>query len=84
MNFRLHTLYGPLSVEAEHNFEALRILGRPDAVAVEALPDGRYEAVRYSPVADAFISYSAASQTLALNKAFRHARLCEEVLCKEQ
>jgi len=81
----IHTRLGPLHVEAEHNFEALRTLGRPDAVAVEALPDGQFEATRYLPTEDAFVSYRAASQTVALNRAFRHARqIAEEVLCKEQ
>jgi len=84
MKHLIHTRLGPLSVEAEHNFEALRILGRPDAVVVEQFPDGMYEATRYLPDVDAFSSYRAASPTLALNRAFKHIRQCEEVVCKEQ
>ena len=79
MKYIVHTTFGPLPVEASNDWEALTILNRADAVVVEQQPDGQFEASRYLPREDAFVSYRAASQTLALNKAFRHARQCEEV-----
>jgi len=72
MKYDLHTPRDVITVEASDAWEALMIVSRADVVVVEQLPDGQFEAARYLPDFDAFVSCRDVSRGEAIAKAFFH------------